>query len=72
MGEGKGILLRLCAMKTLEEDTRSFPCSVILGLDPRIQTQALRMPDQGQTSDFAREGLGEAVAHGTVPLSWKI
>ena len=29
-------------------------------------------PDQGQTSDFAREGLGDAGANGTVPLSRKI
>lgn len=27
---------------------------------------------QGQTSDFAREGLGKIVANGTVPLSRKI
>jgi hypothetical protein len=29
-------------------------------------------PDQGQTSDFARGGLGEGSANGTEPLSWKI
>ncbi|MDM7980084.1 MAG: hypothetical protein QUV71_07035, partial [Rhizobium sp.] len=29
-------------------------------------------PDQGQTSDFARGGLGEVSANGTVPLSRKI
>ncbi|KQW26949.1 hypothetical protein ASC71_19595 [Rhizobium sp. Root1240] len=29
-------------------------------------------PDQGQTSDFAREGLGQVSANGTVPLSRKI
>ena len=40
LGVAEGILLTRCAMEAVEEDTTRSPHSVILGLDPRIESQA--------------------------------
>ncbi len=52
LGVEEDILLRRCAMEAVEEDTVAPPRSVILGLDPRIQTQvrtaALSPPLRGR------------------------